>query len=202
MSKDIENKGDDFMNKMRRKDREMDIVFAYSIIDKAEFGTLATLNEDGSPYCIPISIARQDNKIYIHFAYEANKIENIKRNPKLSMSFAGNLHNPNPITQEEFGKTMESPGTIGKMVSTKFTTEFESAVIFGTAKIVEDRNEKVLGMKLISEKYVPENMAYFDVAIDASLHRTCVIRIDIEKVTGKRKKYDKDGVEMKWSSME
>lgn len=41
---------------MRRKDRKMDIEFAYSIIDKADFGTLATVTEDGVPYCIPIPI--------------------------------------------------------------------------------------------------------------------------------------------------
>ena len=79
------------MNQMRRKDREMDVDFAYSIIDKADFGTLATVNEDGQPYCIPISIARQDNKIYIHSAYKGRKIENIKRNPNVSMSFVGDV---------------------------------------------------------------------------------------------------------------
>jgi nitroimidazol reductase NimA-like FMN-containing flavoprotein (pyridoxamine 5'-phosphate oxidase superfamily) len=38
---------------MRRKDREMDDDFAKQVIDKAAFATLATVNEDGSPYCAP-----------------------------------------------------------------------------------------------------------------------------------------------------
>lgn len=45
-------------------------------------------------------------------------------------------------------------------------------------------------------------MSYFDAAIDASLDITCVVRIDIERITGKRKKFDNDGVEMKWQRME
>ena len=45
-------------------------------------------------------------------------------------------------------------------------------------------------------------MPYFEAAIEGSLKITCVIRIDIERITGKRKKYDKGGVEMKWGRME
>lgn len=187
------------MKEMRRKDREMDMDFAYSIIDKAEFATMATINEDGRPYCIPVSAARLEDKIYIHSAYKGSKIENIKRNPQVCMSFVGDVKVPPPIKEEE---VYELIGSIGKLMSTKFTTEYESAVAFGTANIVEDKDEKVLGLRLICEKYVPENMPYFNAAINASLDITCVIRIDIEKVTGKRKKSDKDGVEMKWGRME
>lgn len=190
------------MSKIRRKDREMDEEFAYSMIDKAQYGTLATLNQDGSPYSIPISIARQEEKIYIHSSYEGRKILNIKNNSQVSMSFVGDLNIPDPLTQEEFKETMEIHGTIGKLVSKKFTTEYESTVIFGKAHIIEERDEKILGLKLISKKYVPENMSYFDAAIEASLDRTCVIRIDIKEITGKRKRYDEDGIEMKWGRME
>ena len=45
-------------------------------------------------------------------------------------------------------------------------------------------------------------MDHFQDAIDRSLGRTAVIRVDITKVTGKRKKYDASGVEMKWGRME
>ena len=45
-------------------------------------------------------------------------------------------------------------------------------------------------------------MPYFMDAVEASLRVTCVLRIDIENISGKRKKYDKDGIEMKWGRME
>ncbi len=190
------------MKEMRREDREMDRDFAYSIIDKAKFGTLATVDEEVNPYCIPVSIARCDNTIYIHSAYQGSKIENIKRNPKICMSFVGDVNVPPPGPAGELEKAMEDPKTFRKIASEKFTTEFESAVVFGRANIVEDEEEKILGLRLLSEKYCPYNMPYFDAAIEGALKITCVIRIDIESITGKRKKYDKDGVEMKWGRME
>lgn len=180
------------MKEMRRKDRKMDKNFACFIIDNADFGTLATINEDGSPYCIPISFARFNDKIYIHSAHQGSKMENIKRNPKICMSFIGNISIPFP----------DEASSKGRHPSEVFTTEFESAVIFGTANIVEDDEEKILGLRLICKKYTPNNMGFFDDAIKDALKITSVIRIDIENVSGKRKKYDKEGIEMKWGRME
>ena len=45
---------------MRRKDREMPAEFAYSVIDRSPYGTLATLAEDGTPYCIPCLLYTSD----------------------------------------------------------------------------------------------------------------------------------------------
>lgn len=176
------------MSEMRRKDREMDADFAYSIIDKSHFGTIATINEDGSPYCLPVSHARQGERIYIHGACQGTKIENIRNRPQVCISFVGDVEVPPPFTREEFEKSLEDPATFGRKVSGKFTTEYESAVAFGTATVVEDREEKILGLRLISEKYTPGNMPYFDAVIEVSLDRTCVIRIDIADIKGKRKK--------------
>lgn len=190
------------MSEMRRKDREMDMNFAYSILDKAEFGSLATLNEDGSPYCIPVSTVRQEDKIYIHGASQSTKIENIKRNPKICMSFVGDVKALPPSPREEFDKDRQDPAAFGRIASKKFATEYELAVVFGTAHIIEGREEKILGLKLLSEKYTPGNMPYFNAAIEDSLKKTCVLRIDIEKITGKRNQFDKDGVEMKRGRVE
>jgi nitroimidazol reductase NimA-like FMN-containing flavoprotein (pyridoxamine 5'-phosphate oxidase superfamily) len=183
---------------MRRKDREMDKDFAYSVIDKAVFGTLATVNEDGTPYCIPVSIARKDDKIYFHSAKSGTKIDNIKRNQTVCMSFVGNVHVPEELNDGSKQDNTDST----KVFDTRFTTEFESAVVFGTISIVEDKNEKVMGLRLISEKYVPKDMPYFDKAVDVSYNVTYVLRLDIQHITGKRKKYDKEGIEMKWGRME
>lgn len=188
------------MNQMRRKDREMDKDFAYAVIDKAEFGTLATVNADGNPYCIPISIARKGDKIYLHSAKLGTKIENIMRNPKICMSFVGNVHVPVELNDDKSPNSNEE--NIHKTLETRFTTEFESAVVFGTINIVDDKNEKIEGLRLITEKYSPNDMPYFDAAIDMSYNVTYVLRVDIEHVTGKRKKFDKNGIEMKFKRME
>jgi nitroimidazol reductase NimA-like FMN-containing flavoprotein (pyridoxamine 5'-phosphate oxidase superfamily)/ribosomal protein S18 acetylase RimI-like enzyme len=164
---------------MRRKDREMDVDFAYSVIDNAEYGTLATVNDDGYPYCIPLSYARQDDKIYFHSALQGLKIENLHRDSRVCMSFVGNVKVPPEYIDQ-------------------FTTEFESAVIFGEANLVHAQDEKITALKLISEKYCPEQMESFVEAVESSLKITNIVRIDINHITAKRKKYDSSGKEMKW----
>ncbi len=57
-------------------------------------------------------------------------------------------------------------------------------------------------MRLICEKYTPNKMEYFDTAITAGLNRTNVYKVEMESISAKRKKYDSDGVEMKYGRME
>ena len=85
-----------------------------------------------------------------------------------------------------------------KLISSVFTTEFESAIVTGMVELVEDEQEKIGAMRLICEKYTPSKMKYFDTAIAAGLKRTNVYRVGMESVTAKRKKYDSKGVEMKY----
>ena len=180
------------MEEMRRKDREMDKEFAYSIIDNADFGSLATINEDNTPYSVPISFVRKENLIYIHSATKGTKISNITRNPEISMSFVGNINIPFP----------DEESSAGRKPSDVFTTEFESAVIFGQASIVDNRNEKILALKLLCEKYTTNNMRFFNDAVKDSMDITTVIKIEIRKITGKRKRYDDEGKEMKWGRIQ
>ena len=104
----------------------------------------------------------------------------LKRNPKVYVSCVGDV---TPATD-------------------RFTTEFESAAFSGTACEVTDIQEKIKALRLICEKYTPDNMENFEDAITKSLDRTAVWKIRIENLTGKRKKYDKSGEEMKFGRME
>ncbi|MDO5707120.1 MAG: pyridoxamine 5'-phosphate oxidase family protein [Andreesenia angusta] len=187
---------------MRRKDREMSEEFALRIIDKSIYANLTTIDSEGLPYTIPISVAREGKSVYMHSAKEGTKIDNIKNNNFAIMTFVGDTKIPDPITESEYKKAVEE-GKAGKyLLSKKFTTEFESAVARGKISIVESDEEKIKGLRLISEKYTPENMPYFDNAIKVSLNIVNVIRFDIESIKGKRKKFDKNGEEMKWQRME
>ena len=53
---------------MRRKDREMDREFALAVTDKCEYATLAMAAKDGEPYGVPVTSARDGEKIYFHCA--------------------------------------------------------------------------------------------------------------------------------------
>ena len=164
---------------MRRKDREMNRDFALSIIDKCTYAVLATINVDGTPYCIPVTIARDGDCIYFHCATAGQKVENLRHDPHVCMTCVGDVHVP--------------PG--------KFTTEYESAVLTGNAVEVTEPTEKVKALRLLCERHTPGNMAAFDAAIERSLSITAIWCVHIEQVTGKRKKYDSAGKEMKFGRM-
>ena len=167
---------------MRRKDRQMPEEFALGVIDKCSFAQVAMTDEKGNPYCVPLTRLQKTEAAYIFFTarVEGTKTDILKRNPKVYVSCVGDV---TPATD-------------------RFTTEFESAAFSGTACEVTDIQEKIKALRLICEKYTPDNMENFEDAITKSLDRTAVWKIRIENLTGKRKKYDKSGEEMKFGRME
>ena len=186
---------------MRRKDREMNREFGLTISDKAPYAIISLVDEDNKPYAVPISPARVDDVIYIHSAKEGHKLELLQNSPQVVLTFVGEVEVPEPITEAEFIEAKNS-NQLAAITSKHFTTQFESAVVIGTAKLLTSNEEKMEGLRAISQKYTPKNMMYFEDAAMASMSRTMVIRIDINKITAKRKKYDKYGEEMKWGRME
>ena len=71
----------------------------------------------------------------------------------------------------------------------------------GKAELVTDREEKIFGLRAICQRFLPHHMDAFDDAIAWSLERTAVVRITLtEPPIGKRKQYDKEGEEVKWTS--
>ncbi|MDR1074691.1 MAG: pyridoxamine 5'-phosphate oxidase family protein [Treponema sp.] len=149
---------------MRRKDREMDGEFAKQVIDKAAFATLATVNEDGTPYCVPLCPVRDGDYIYFHCALEGKKISNMRARPKVCLSFVGAAAAPE--------------GT--------FTMSYESAVASGVAEEALDADEKICALERICKRYTPGNMAAFDKAIARSLSVTGVWKVRIDEISGKK----------------
>ncbi|HHV27095.1 pyridoxamine 5'-phosphate oxidase family protein [Anaerosalibacter bizertensis] len=187
---------------MRRKDREMTKAFGLEVIDKSKYGVISMIDEDNEPYGIPLSIVRDENNLYFHSAMGGKKVEIFEENPKVSIAFVGETKIPENYTEEELDEIVKDESKAVLLISKVFTTEYESAVVTGKVKLVEDEEEKIKAMRLICEKYTKTKMDYFDMAIKAGLKRTNVYRIDIEEINAKRKKYDLNGEEMKWGRME
>lgn len=186
---------------MRRKDREMDREFGLDIIDKSNYGIISMIDEEGKPYGIPLSIVRDEDMLYFHTGMKGKKVEALEKKPNVSVSFVGEVKVPEIYTDEELELMNTDPSKAAQFISGVFTTEFESAIVKGSVKLIEDIEEKIKGMKLICEKYTPTKMKYFDAAIKSSLSVTSIYSITIEEITAKRKKYDPKGIEMKWGRM-
>lgn len=169
---------------MRKASREMPAEWAYGILDKAPYITVAMTDKDGTPYAVPLSLVRVDDKtFYFHGAMEGKKLDIISRNPKIWLSAV----------------TTCKP-TVGPKDGS-FTLEFKSAMAQGVAEIVTDEAEKIKALHAICERFLPKHMDAFDASIARSLGRTAVVRITLtEPPTGKRKQYDSHGEEMKSST--
>ena len=59
------------------------------------------------------------------------------------------------------------------------TQIYKSAIAFGKAEIVTEDAEKIHGLRLISERFLPQHMDAFDLSIARSLSRTAVVRITL-----------------------
>ena len=67
---------------------------------------------------------------------------------------------------------------------------------------MEDKEEIIKALKLIVNKYTPELEDLADEFMVNSLERTSIYKITIEGLSGKRKKFDVNGEEMKFGRIE
>lgn len=150
---------------MRRKDREKEEAFALQVLEHCEYATMATVDSKGMPYCVPLSPVLVGKTIYFHGALAGKKLENIKEHPQVCVSAVGHT----------------------KRVPEEFTTEFESAIVFGRCQVVEEEEEKTMALMAICEKYAKSHLHQAKEAIERSISRTAVIKVEIQSITGKAK---------------
>ena len=186
---------------MRRKDREMGKEFGIEVIDKSKYGVLSMITEDNEPYGIPLSIVRDGDNLYFHSAKDGKKVKTFVKNPNVSVVFVGKVKIPENCTKKELDEIAEDKSKAALLINKVFTTEYESAVVGGRIKLVEDEQEKTKAMRLICEKHTPTKMDYFNMAVKAGLGKVNIYKIEVERIKAKRKKYDVFGEEMKWGRM-
>ena len=152
---------------MRRKDRALSDADTLQLLEKCEYGVLSTVSRDGHPCATPLSYVVMDGAIYLHSAKTGLKIDNIDFCNKVCFCVVGATE---PVYE------------------TNFTTYYESVLVYGTASKVEDVVEKHRSLMFIAEKYLPEHMDKAEGDITHSFNRTEVIKISMDKVTGKAKR--------------
>ena len=160
---------------MRKVSREMDSNWALEIMRKAPYITVSFTRPDGTAYGVPLSLASNGDDIwYFHCAPEGVCLSAVTK----------------------------CQPTVGPKDGT-FTLQYRSAIAFGKAEVVTDNEEKILALRLISQRFLPKHMDAFEEAVKRSLHRTAVVKVTLSSPpTGKRKQYDKNGDEMKYGRME
>lgn len=149
---------------MRRKDRERDRAFGLAVIDECEYGTVAIQGEE--PYCLPLSLVRVGDDLYFHCALEGKKMDLLRRNSAVWVSFVGE----NVAAEDDF------------------TTYFRSAMVKGTASEVTNDEEKVAALRALCEKLTPGHMPAFDREVARSFAVTGIWKIHMDEITAKEKR--------------
>ena len=153
------------MRNARDIDKQLTRDAAMDILSHAEYGVLSTVDKAGQPYGVPLNYTVINNAIYLHCALEGHKLENI--------------HNNNSICFTVI--------SYSEIVPAAFTAKYESVVVFGKAKLVAEP-EKIKMLQQLVQKYSTEFQEKGMKVIDAFKDKCAVIRVDIEHITGMRKK--------------
>jgi nitroimidazol reductase NimA-like FMN-containing flavoprotein (pyridoxamine 5'-phosphate oxidase superfamily) len=151
---------------MRRKDKEIaDPAALHIILADAKVARLAMI-DDGFPYVVPLCFCYRDNSPFFHSARDGKKIEALRKNP--SVCFEIDTLFDTVLSEESCGCTMK----------------YQSVIGFGNALFLEDVEEKKAAFAMISRRYG-------HIALDFPEKRvmtTAVIRVDIQRMTGKASK--------------
>ena len=148
---------------MRRKRQQLTQEESIAILQKATAGTLALFGDDGYPYAVPISYVYNEGKLYFHSALNGHKVDAIRKYDKASFCV---------IEKDD-------------VQPEKYTTFFRSVIAFGRIHIIEDEKEKLEIVRMLGNRYNPNQDDALQKEIESGLSRLLAIRFDIEHLTGK-----------------
>jgi len=160
-------------SKVTRQDRAIeDESWIVDFIRRAGMATIATAKGE-QPFISTLLFAydSQAKAIYFHTARRGRVWENIQSNPQVCLSAT------------EMGRLLPAKTALN------FSVEYQSVVMFGPARLIEDQREAEYGLQLILDKYFPHLLSGRDYRsiIEDELSATAVYRLDIEEWSGKRK---------------
>lgn len=151
---------------MRRTDRAVTREEAMEYLKSAEVGYLS-MSDDNVPYTIPLNYVLMGDSLYFHCAHVGRKLDILKKNPKCCfvVSFLDGI----------------KPGDN----ACDYGAFFRSAIVEGTARWVEDQEEKIKSLNELTEKHA--NGPFMPVN-EHTAKTVTVIAIDIETLSGKARK--------------
>lgn len=151
---------------MRKAEREIkDQGELEDVFRRAEVCRLAMV-DDGEPYIVPLNFGYRDGRLYFHCAREGRKLDILSKNPKVCFELEADVR----LVKGER--------------ACQWSTSYESIIGWGTATIVLDEKEVREGLEVLMSHYI-EGPYDFD---PRSLSLTALIKVNVEKMTGKRSK--------------
>lgn len=152
---------------MRRKERQRDEAFALELLRNCEYAVVGTVNDDGTPYGVPVSPVLVDRSLYFHCATVGLKNSNLLARFQVCVTCVGAT----------------------RRIPERFTTAYSSAIAYGEASQVTGPQEKIMALTRLCEKYKMPGGEALQKELDKSLAHTAIFKIVIREVTGKESPY-------------
>lgn len=151
---------------LRRADRSITHDEALAVLDEAPFATIATVDEGGMPYNVPLSFVRRGTTLYFHAASEGGlKVDCFRRDARVCAT---------TVT-----------GVQAFFENGDFSTSYQSAIAFGRMREVENGPEFKRALVDLCMKYLPAHKRDIGHAMEAEGSNTAVWALDIDELTGK-----------------
>jgi nitroimidazol reductase NimA-like FMN-containing flavoprotein (pyridoxamine 5'-phosphate oxidase superfamily) len=155
-------------NKVRQIDRKAsyDRDTVHAILDGAPVAQVGFM-QDGTPVVVPMIFGRENETIYLHGARKARVVRLLEQTEKacLNVTHVDGL----VLARSAFNSSMH----------------YRSATVHGTPTLIEDYDDKVQAMRVISEHLMPGRWDELREPLEKEVKMTGVIALQIESATAK-----------------
>ena len=145
-----------------RYDRET----VYAVIDAALVGTVAYVI-DGEPYVTPTSVWREGDRLYWHGSSASRMLRTVKTTVPVSVN------------------VFHLDGLVLARSGFHSSINYRSATLFGRARPVEDRDEKLTSLEAFVERLTPGRWAELRPVNEQELKATTVVAMAIDEASAK-----------------
>ncbi len=138
----------------------------HDILDSALVASIGFV-QDGQPVVVPMIYGREGETIYLHGARKARIIRLLEQTDRLCLN----------VTHVD--------GIVFARSAFNSSMNYRSATLFGAPRLIDDRNGKVHGMRVISEHTMPGRWDELRDPLEKEIRMTGVIAVDIETASAK-----------------
>lgn len=138
----------------------------HEILDSALIASVGFV-QDGQPVVVPMIYGREGETIFLHGARKARVIRLLEQTERVCLN----------VTHVD--------GIVFARSAFNSSMNYRSATVFGSPRLIEDRDGKIHGMRVISEHTMPGRWDELREPLEKEIKMTGVIAVNIESASAK-----------------
>lgn len=136
------------------------------VINRCDVCNIAMVDEEGTPYVLPFNFAYKDQVLYLHSAPEGKKMDILKKNNRICVSFS---------TDHELYHQNEN-------VACSYSMRYKSVLLHGKVEFIDELEKKREILNLIMKKYSSRDDFKYSLP---ALKNVRVMKVAAKKIEGK-----------------